>query len=286
MKFAIDKSKCLDCGTCVSICMVRSQGPDGVRTVNPDFCIECGHCEAVCPKNAIKGPAPTKEIKGDYGKSIPSAEALQLLFETRRSVRKYKPEPIRDEDLHRILEAGRYTPTGGNSQDIQYVVVNDPEKMAEIREIALPVVEKTFSLASMIASLPFSHVLLGKKQAYKLRHVYGPAIGLFMKRNEEGEDRLFYNAPALMVTHGEKQDEAAAFSSHIAMFNCSLMAHTLGVGCLLNSFTLMAVNRSGELRKVFGIPRGDKSFGAMTMGYQDIEYRRHVHRKPVQARFL
>lgn len=286
VKFAIDEEKCVNCGTCVSICMVKSQGPDGVRTVNPGFCIECGHCEAVCPKNAIQGPAPTKEIQGDYRKSIPSAEALQLLFETRRSVRKYKPGPIRDEDMHRILEAGRYTPTGGNSQDIQYVVVNDPEKMAEIREIALPVVAKTFFLASKVASLPFSHLLLGRKQAHKLRHVYGPAIELFMKRNEEGDDRLFYNAPALMVTHGEKRDEAAAFSSHIAMFNCSLMAHTLGVGCLLNSFTLMAVNRSGELREMFGIPRGDKACGAMTMGYQDIEYRRHVHRKPVQARSL
>jgi nitroreductase len=261
-------------------------GPDGVKTVYPEFCIECGHCEAVCPENAIKGPVPTKAIDKDYKKKIPSAEALQLLFETRRSVRKYKPEPIRDEDMLKILEAGRYTPTGLNSQDIKYIIVNNPEKMAEIREIALPVVAKTFSMASRIASLPFSYVLLGKKLAHNLRDVYGPVVEVFMKINEEGEDRLFYNAPALMVVYGEKRDEAMAFSSHIAMFNCSLMAHTLGIGCLLNSFTLMAINRSRELRRLFGIPRGEKCFGVMTLGYQDIEFRRHVYRKPVQARFL
>jgi nitroreductase len=266
--------------------MVRDKSPGGIIAVHPELCIECGHCEAVCPKNAISGPVPTGELDQDYRSRLPTPESLQLLLETRRSVRKYKPEPIRDGDLARILEAGRPTPTGSNSQDINYVVVNDPAKMAQIREIALPVVAETFSMASRVASLPFSHLLLGRKQAHKLRHVYGPAIELFMQRNRDGDDRLFYHAPALMVTHGEKRDEAAAFSSHIAMFDCSLMAHLLGVGCLLNSFTLMAVNRSRELREMFGIPRGDKAYGAMTMGYQDIEYHRHVHRRPVQARFL
>jgi nitroreductase len=46
---------------------------------------------------------------------------------TRRSVRKYRPDPISEKDLHLILEAARRAPTGGNRQKWQMVVVTDPE---------------------------------------------------------------------------------------------------------------------------------------------------------------
>ena len=53
-------------------------------------------------------------------------ETLQTMWK-RRSVRKYKPDPIPDEDLHMILEAARRAPTGGNRQRWQMVVVTDPD---------------------------------------------------------------------------------------------------------------------------------------------------------------
>ena len=34
----------------------------------------------------------------------------------RRSIRKYKPEQIQDQELNQIIEAGRFAPSGGNSQ--------------------------------------------------------------------------------------------------------------------------------------------------------------------------
>ena len=107
-----------------------------------------------------------------------------------------------------------------------------------------------------------------------------------MDRNESGDDQLLYNAPALMLVHGEKQDEAMAFSCHIAMFNCSLMAHTLGIGCLLNSFGLITINGNRELRETLGVSKGDKCFGAMTFGFQNVKYKKQVYRKPVNARII
>lgn len=80
-----------------------------------------------------------------------------------------------------------------------------------------------------------------------------------------------------------KKNAAMAFSWHIAMFNCSLTAHTLGIGCLLNSFALMTINNSRQLREMLGVPKGDKCFGAMTFGYQHIKYKKQVYRKPVNA---
>jgi len=36
---------------------------------------------------------------------------------SRRSIRKYKNEPISDDVMHNILEAGRLSPSGGNLQE-------------------------------------------------------------------------------------------------------------------------------------------------------------------------
>jgi nitroreductase len=45
----------------------------------------------------------------------------------RRSIRRFKPEPIAQEDLKKILEAGRLAPSGGNRQPWYFIVVRDLE---------------------------------------------------------------------------------------------------------------------------------------------------------------
>ncbi|MGB9756546.1 MAG: nitroreductase family protein [Candidatus Bathyarchaeales archaeon] len=47
--------------------------------------------------------------------------------EKRRSIRKFKPEPVKDADLKRILEAGRLAPSGGNRQPWYFIIVRDME---------------------------------------------------------------------------------------------------------------------------------------------------------------
>ena len=51
-------------------------------------------------------------------------EVLQCI-QKRRSVRKYKAEPLREADLRAILEAGLCAPTASNQQEIQFTVVRD-----------------------------------------------------------------------------------------------------------------------------------------------------------------
>jgi nitroreductase len=50
------------------------------------------------------------------------------LVKKRRSIRKYKPDPVPAEDLEYVLEAGRLAPSWGNRQCWKYIVVTDPEK--------------------------------------------------------------------------------------------------------------------------------------------------------------
>ena len=45
----------------------------------------------------------------------------------RRSIRKYKTEPIKEQDLAQILEAIRWAPSWANCQPWEVIVVRDPE---------------------------------------------------------------------------------------------------------------------------------------------------------------
>ena len=56
---------------------------------------------------------------------------LQALRE-RRSIRRYKPEQITDEELQAVLEAGTWAPTGMGRQDPWIVAVQQPDLVERI----------------------------------------------------------------------------------------------------------------------------------------------------------
>jgi nitroreductase len=54
---------------------------------------------------------------------------------SRRNVRQFADRPVSDEDLDRILEAGRRTPSAGNWQPWDFVVVTDRGDLAELAKV-------------------------------------------------------------------------------------------------------------------------------------------------------
>ncbi len=57
------------------------------------------------------------------------------LAKNRFSVRKFKPDQIKDEDLQYILEAGRIAPSANNSQPWQFIVIKGDSKNDEVNEL-------------------------------------------------------------------------------------------------------------------------------------------------------
>jgi nitroreductase len=60
---------------------------------------------------------------------------FQELIQKRYSVRAYKPDPVEDEKLARILEAVRLAPTACNRQPFRVVVVRTKGREEELRRI-------------------------------------------------------------------------------------------------------------------------------------------------------
>lgn len=54
----------------------------------------------------------------------------------RRSVRKFKDEPVPEEALNKVLEAGRWAPSAGNSQPWRFIVVTDADVKRKIADVS------------------------------------------------------------------------------------------------------------------------------------------------------
>ncbi len=64
-----------------------------------------------------------------------NTEGLLKIMQARRSVRVYKSGKVSDKQLDLILEAGRFAPSGANTQPWEFVVTRDRAKMKRVRQI-------------------------------------------------------------------------------------------------------------------------------------------------------
>jgi len=78
-----------------------------------------------------------------------SEELLEFL-KTRRSIRKYKQQPVSRDILEKILDIARYAPSARNSQPWVFIVVDDPfikESLSKIHQWAWPLANAPLGIA-------------------------------------------------------------------------------------------------------------------------------------------
>ena len=57
---------------------------------------------------------------------------FMTMMQKRKSIRAYEDKPVAREDLVKIVEAGRLTPSACNSQPWKFIVVDEPEAKAKV----------------------------------------------------------------------------------------------------------------------------------------------------------
>lgn len=161
---------------------------------------------------------------------------------TRRSVRMYKMQPIPEDVMFEILNAGRFAPSGMNAQSWHFTVVQNREK--------LELLEKTVYSA------------LNQSQDEQLRRM--GSIANF---------HYFYEAPVLVIVSNAANSISASPVSDaaLAIGNMFLAAHSLGIGsCWIHVLTRL--REVPEVKKALadlGVPAGFVVCGGTTLGYPD-----------------
>lgn len=113
----IDHQKCVGCGMCTRDCPVQAiKLIDSKANMLAENCMECGHCVAICPQGAVSmnGYDMTQVKSYDKDNFSISSDNLLNAIKFRRTIRQYRNKDVEKEKIEKIIEAGRYTPTGSN----------------------------------------------------------------------------------------------------------------------------------------------------------------------------
>ena len=239
----INESLCIGCGKCVRDCVSEKLSlVDGKAQFMYEKCILCGHCYAICPTNAVTLTkyGETAEEKAEPFDIIDSDKLLKFM-KSRRSVRHFTDEKVSDEDIAKIIEAGRYCPTGTNAQDYSFTVITD--SLADLEKDAVGIFRKAQKIG-------------GTLSAYI--------------RNSTIDDHFFFKgAPLVIVVNGKGKTSPCLASSYM-----ELMAESLGLGVLYSGFFIAAAKLMPKISKKLHTPDGHDPVTCLVIGYPDVKYER------------
>lgn len=264
----VDLEKCIGCTRCVKDCIVSDiEMVNGKAHIKNETCIKCGHCIAVCPKDAVSTDEYNMDEVKEYNKESFDIESENLLnfIKFRRSVRNFKKQDVENEKLLKIIEAGRFTQTGSNMQDVSYIVVKD--NLQELRKLVLETLNA--NAAALLADKSMDRY-------HKYAHMWMGMYKNFLE-NPDGEDKLFFHAPALILTVAESPVNGALASS-----NMELMTNALGLGTYFSGFLLRAAQTNPKIGEFLGVKEGKCLVTCMVIGYPNIKYFRTTPRKEAE----
>lgn len=66
-----------------------------------------------------------------------AADSIFDVIKNRRSVRKYKPDPVPQQDVHKIIDAARMAATSGNQQPWKFLVVQERNRIDALKEFCI-----------------------------------------------------------------------------------------------------------------------------------------------------
>ena len=272
--FKVDREKCIACKQCIKDCPVRVISlQEGKAYINNEGCIKCGHCIAVCPVEAVStDDYDMSEVK-PYDKETFTVESETLLnfIKFRRSVRRFKNMPVEKEKIQQIIEAGRFTQTSTNAQDVSYTVVTD--KLPQLKELTYESLNQKgqYILANLTPETEYL-----KRYATAWVNSYAA-----FKEDPIKNDRIFFNAPAVILVTSPN-----AFNGGLASSNMELMTDALGLGTFFSGFMQIASKDNKEILDLLGINDGNQIVSCLVIGYPDVKYKRTVPRKKANINWL
>lgn len=150
----------------------------------------------------------------------------------RRSIRKYKTDPIPDSILEQIFESARWAPSWANTQCVRFVVIKDAEMKQKLQN-------------TLSATNPARNAML---QAPVIIAAFAETKKAGYKKGEAVTDK----------------NEWFMFDTALALHNITLTAYSLGLGTVHVGFF-----NAKEVGTLLNIPEDMAVVELMPLGYSD-----------------
>ena len=165
---------------------------------------------------------------------------------TRRSTRNFKPDTVEKVKLEKILEAGRYAPSGSNSQTNHFFLIQDPAVIAKL---------------ASLAEAAFAEMEITENTYVSLKNS--------ITRAKKGGYVFSYNAPVLVIVANRKDYGNNMADCAVAIENMMIEANNLDLGsCWVNQLKWLNED-PGLLDYLYnlGLKENERVYGSVILGY-------------------
>lgn len=194
---------------------------------------------------------------------------LEAIYTT-GSVRYFRPEPIPDDVIVKLIEAGTRAPSGGNAQSWRFLVVKDPAQRARVGALYKEAWDE-YSPPGRLAAISDPRERRRVESAYHLGAHMGdepPVLVLFCAPRQQSAAGAAAKPAATRTAGG---------SIYPAVQNMLLAARAFGIGGCLTTIHLF---REAQVKAALGIPDEVDTYALVPLGYPVQPFTR-LRRKPV-----
>ncbi len=126
---------------------------------------------------------PTVGISGE-NVTFPPENSFWEVVKNRRSVRAFKPDPIPDEDIRKIIDAARLAPTSGNQQPWKFLVISDRNKIDKLKTEKLKEAETYYKDSQMLSGEDLRKQLQQSEQQLTTGYLSAPTYIVVLTDNK------------------------------------------------------------------------------------------------------
>ena len=185
------------------------------------------------------------------------AEATMKIIQDRRSIREWTEEPISEQDLAMILEAGRHAPSGENAQPWRFIIVRDAETRKKLGALAGGGSNRRFTAEFVTQQMQERFTNLQDEAKKK---------AAFEKLTSGQVSAFLANAPLNIVVCGKKDVWDMPLDTSAAIENMLLMVTALGLGACWVIAPCIDIRDEERVKALLNIPEGFKAVSVISVG--------------------
>lgn len=189
--------------------------------------------------------------------------AIKVILD-RRSIREFTAEPVSDEDIDKILEAGRQAPSGENAQPWRFIVVKNE---ASRKYLA--------ALSGGGSGRRFTAEFVTKQMQERFANLQDEAKkrAAFEKLTSGQVSAFVGDAPVILVVCGKKDVWDLPYDTSAAIENMLLMITALGLGACWVIAPCIDIRDELRIKEMLGIPEGFKAVSLISVGHPSRPHR-------------